>query len=324
METKEIGGYFELESNISGEFHGDAIKLNSGRHCFRYILQVQKPSKVFIPYYCCDSVLEALHDECIANECYHIDDRFEIKESPALEQDQRLLYVNYFGLKTNYAVHLAQVYGSNLILDYTQAFFCRPIKGIDTFYSPRKYFGVPDGGYLYTEKTNTAPLKRDTSLSRFNHLVGRLDQSATAFYGDFGKASATLSFEPVKQMSKVTQHILNGIDYSRAQLVRERNFYYLHGQLKETNLIPLDLDTVFGPMIYPYLIDDPDLRQRLIASKIYVATYWPELKARLETTSVEGKLVAYLLPLPIDQRYGLDDMQRITKTIKEKRKSNGS
>lgn len=311
MSEKEIGGYFELESNLSGEFHPDAIKLNSGRHCFRYILQAQKPSKVFIPYYCCDSVLEPLQDEGIAYECYHIDDRFEIKEMPVLEQDQRLLYVNYFGLKTKYAAHIAQVYVSNLILDYTQAFFCRPIKGIDTFYSPRKFFGVPDGGYLYTEKINTASLEKDTSLARFKHLVGRLDQSATAFYEDFGKASATLSSEPVKQMSKVTQHILNGIDYSRAQLVRERNFYYLHAQLKETNLLPLDLDTFFGPMIYPYLTDDPDLRERLISSKIYVATYWPELKERVETTSIESKLVEYLLPLPIDQRYKINEMKKI-------------
>ncbi|MDY0223462.1 MAG: hypothetical protein RBR67_20250 [Desulfobacterium sp.] len=315
MNEKEIGGYFELESNLSGEFHTDAVKLNSGRHCLRYILQAQKPSKVFVPYYCCDSVLEPLQDEGIAYEYYHIDDRFEIKDFPALEQDQLLLYVNYFGLKTDYAVHLSQVCGSNLILDYTQAFFCRPIKGIDIFYSPRKFFGVPDGGYLYTEKINTAPLERDTSLARFNHLVGRLDKSATAFYGDFGKASATLSSEPIKQMSKVTQHILNGIDYSRAQLVRERNFYYLHTQLKETNLLRLDLGTISGPMIYPYLTDDPNLRQRLIASKIYVATYWPELKSRVEKSSTEGKMVEYLMPLPIDQRYKINEIKKIVEIL---------
>jgi hypothetical protein len=309
--NKEIGGYFELESNLSGEFHPDAVKLNSGRHCFRYILQAQQPSKVFIPYYCCDSVIEPLRDEGIEYECYHIDDRFEIKELPILEQGQRVLYINYFGLKTDYAEHLALKYGTNLILDYSQAFFRRPIKDIDTFYSPRKFFGVPDGGYLYTQKINTAPLERDTSLTRFTHLVGRLDLSATAFYRDFGKASATLSSEPVKQMSTVTQHLLNGIDYKRAKLVRERNFYYLHVQLKETNLLPCDLDIVSGPMIYPYLTDDPDLRQRLIASKIYVATYWPELMGRVKKNSTEEKLVESLLPLPIDQRYGVNDMKKI-------------
>ena len=62
---KEIGGYFELESNLSGEFHGDAVKLNSGRNCLWYIFRTQKPSKVHIPYYCCDSVIEPLRNEAV-------------------------------------------------------------------------------------------------------------------------------------------------------------------------------------------------------------------------------------------------------------------
>ena len=178
---------------------------------------------------------------------------------------------------------------------------------------------MPDGGYLYTEKINPALLEQDTSLSRFNHLVGRLDGSATAFYKDFRMASTSLSSEPVKLMSKVTQHILNGIDYVHAKLVRERNFYYLHAYLKQNNLLPLDLDAISGPMVYPFLTDDPKLRQHLIASKIYVATYWPELKGRVEKTSVESKLAEYLLPLPIDQRYGLEDMHQILKIMHERR-----
>lgn len=312
---KEIGGYFELESNLSGEFHSDSIKLNSGRHCLQYILQAQRPSKVFIPYYCCDSVHEPLHVEGVDYECYQIDDRFEIKDMPTLEPSQRLLYVNYFGLKSDYAAQLVQVYGPNLILDYTQAFFCRPIKGIDTFYSPRKYFGVPDGGYLYTKQLKNGPIERDTSLSRFNYLLGRLDCSAEMFYKDFRKASASLSSAPVRKMSKVTQHILNGIDYSRARLKRERNFSYLHKKLKKSNLLALELDTVSSPMIYPYLAEDSSLRQRLISSQIYVATYWPELKGLMRTNSIEDKLVKYLIPLPVDQRYGSSEMQTIIDVI---------
>lgn len=37
-----------------------------------------------------------------------------------------------------------------IILDNTQSFFQKPISGIDTIYSCRKYFGVPDGAYLST------------------------------------------------------------------------------------------------------------------------------------------------------------------------------
>jgi len=31
---------------------------------------------------------------------------------------------------------------------------------------------------------------------------------------------------------------------------------------------------VEGPMVYPFLASDPTLRRRLIAQKVYVATYW--------------------------------------------------
>ena len=311
----EIGGYFELESNLSGEFHTNALKLNSGRNCLRYILNTEKPSKVFIPRYCCTSVLTPFLDKGYAFEYYNINERFEINKLPSLKKGQLLVYVNYFGLKTDYASYLANVLGSNLILDYTQAFFFRPINGTVTFYSPRKFFGVPDGGYLYTKRGTIGSLKFDKSLDRFNHLVGRLDKSATAYYDDFNKSSAMLSSDSVKQMSKVTQHILNGIDYNRAKLIRERNFYYLHSQLQKTNLISINFDVISGPMIYPYLTDDPNLRKRLINSKIYIATYWPELKKRVEINMDEKRLIEYLLPLPIDQRYKIIDMKRIVDII---------
>ena len=35
---KEIGGYFELELVQNKEYHFDAIKLNSARNAFKYII----------------------------------------------------------------------------------------------------------------------------------------------------------------------------------------------------------------------------------------------------------------------------------------------
>lgn len=44
-------------------------------------------------------------------------------------------------------------------------------------------------------------------------------------------------------------------------------------------------------------------------------TYWPELLELCEMDSVEYNLARKLLPLPIDQRYGEEDMQRIIDVI---------
>ena len=60
--------------------------------------------------------------------------------------------VNYYGLfSEEQLISLKNKYG-NIVVDNAQAFFTEPVKGIDTIYSCRKFFGVPDGGYAYTEK----------------------------------------------------------------------------------------------------------------------------------------------------------------------------
>lgn len=54
---KPIGGYFELELRQGEHYHKDAIRLNSARNCFEYILLARKYKKVFLPYYTCEVLL---------------------------------------------------------------------------------------------------------------------------------------------------------------------------------------------------------------------------------------------------------------------------
>ncbi len=60
------------------------------------------------------------------------------------------LCTNYFGIKDEFITSLSKQV-SNLIVDNAQSFFSNPIENIDTFYSPRKFFGVSDGAYLYCD-----------------------------------------------------------------------------------------------------------------------------------------------------------------------------
>jgi hypothetical protein len=57
---KEIGGYFELELNRFKEFHNNAIRLNLGRTAFEYILTEKRITKVLIPFYTCEVLLEPI------------------------------------------------------------------------------------------------------------------------------------------------------------------------------------------------------------------------------------------------------------------------
>ena len=62
------------------------------------------------------------------------------------------------------------------------------MKNIDTIYSPRKFFGVSDGGYLYTNHYLDQFLEKDVSSYSSRQLLGRIDKSATLFYADYQKS----------------------------------------------------------------------------------------------------------------------------------------
>lgn len=318
MPLKEIGGYFGLELQKGAQYYPDAIRLNSGRNCFKYILKAQKPSKVYIPYYVDKSMIEPLNTMKIDFEFYSINKEFEIAGSIPVKEAEKILYVDYYALKKKYTLELAEKYGDKLIIDNTQAFFSRPIPKIDTLYSiGSKFFGVSDGGYLYTDKLLKDKLGYDFSYNRMVHLCGRIDKSAHEFFGVFQESKKERTEKEIMVMSKLTQAILSSIDYEKAKIIRERNFYYLHSFLKDLNELNADMSAIEGPMVYPFLIKKEGLRQKLIEKMIYVPTYWKEVLDFKSASNDEKYIASYLLPLPIDQRYDTEDMKIIADAIKK-------
>lgn len=314
---KEIGGYFELELPKSSEYHDGLIKLNSGRNSFKYILKTRKPKKVFIPNYICDSVIEPLEELNINYEFYNIDKNFEIVQDIQLEENELIFYVNYFALKSKYINVLSKKYKKNLIIDNTQAFFEKPLSNIDTIYSARKFFGVSDGAYLSTTEKLNEIFVQDKSYEYSIHLLGRIDNNASSFYADYLKAEHKLINQPIKHMSNLTQNILSSIDYKSVLRKRKDNFKYLDVELKDINSFNMDNNLDFVPFTYLFMINDGRLREKLIENKIYIAKYWTEVLERKTSSTIEKELVNHILPLPIDQRYEIEDMQMIVKVIKD-------
>ena len=313
---KEIGGYFELELDSKKVYHHSAISLNSGRNALKYILKSQNIKKIYIPNYICNSIIEPIMELSISYEFYNIDDKFEIIKQINLFEDERILYVNYFALKSKYVKKLVNRYQNYLIIDNTQDFFQTPIKNIDTIYSPRKFFGISDGGYLYTNNLLKELLTFDESHIYSSHLLSRIDKNASSFYNEFKEAEQALKNQPIKKMSNLTNKILSSINYNRIKKKRKENFEYLHNELKDINLL-VDIEIQTTPFVYPFISNDIQLREKLINNKIYIAKYWEEVLDRDSISNIEIDLVNKLLPLPIDQRYDFDDMSRISKIIRD-------
>lgn len=305
---KAIGGYFELELASTGELYTDAIHLNSGRNGIRYIVRAYQINTIYAPAFTCPVVWDALRDEGCEIRLYHVGKDF--LPIHLLEQAAWVLYTNYFGVCTKQVEEMRHCY-PNLIVDQAQAFYAPPTELC--VYSPRKFFGLPDGGLLYTQKKLPDDLPDGVSSHRMSHLLRRLDEGASAGYSDFCENDATLNHEPITQMSKLTRHLLQNVQYQFAADRRRENFAYLHQFLKGSNEIPLEPSSFTAPMIYPYLnrAFGSDRKKRLIAQQIFVATYW-----RGQQDPGWGEVLSQnMLALPIDQRYGRKEMDHILEAL---------
>lgn len=313
---KSIGGYLELEIPVGSGYHNNLIMLNTGRNALEYILKQRRYRKIYLPYFTCDVLLEPIKKLGVEYSFYTIDERLEPVEDFSLSDDECLLYTNYFGIKQRATETLAYRY-KNIIIDNAQAFFAIPLAGVDTFYSCRKFFGVPDGAYLQISRKMNRKFPLDDSTSRFNHLIKSIDQSIEAAYPDYIQSNKQLEHNNIRLMSLLTRKLLAGIDYEKCARIRRRNFDYLHKHLGIYNMLRIQIRDDEIPMVYPFYTDNRKLRLDLIQQKIYVATYWPNVFDWTTPDMIENQLSRGIIPLPIDQRYNLYDMLFIINKIKE-------
>lgn len=311
---KAVGGYFGLEIGEGQHFHQTALKLNTARNCLEYILRVKRYSKIYLPYYTCEVLLEPLNKLDVKYEFYSINEVLEPLFDKKLSDQDVLLYTNYFGLKQCVVKKLVQRY-PNIIIDNAQAFFSSPVDGCDTFYSARKFFGVSDGAYLYMNKFLDMELEQDHSFGRMSHLLKRIDCGAEDGYAEFRNNDDSLINNPIRKMSVLTEGLLESIDYQFVRKKRRENYLYLHSCLKDRNKFHADITPDITPMVYPFYTESIDLRKKLIENKVYVATYWPNVFEWCSEETVEYKLARYLLPLPVDQRYGKGEMKYMAEII---------
>lgn len=310
MMSKEIGGYPELEHFSGREYHADLTGVNSGRNALLYILRARGVKKLHIPRFLCDSVARLCLRESVDFAVYGIGRDFLPQFDGVLGEGEWLYVVNYYGqLSDGYLRELQARYG-RIIVDHVQDFFRRPLPGVDTVYSCRKFFGVPDGGYAACDVP--LALEEDGSRERMSHLLGRFEVSGSAYYAEFRQNDELFYDLPLRAMSPITRNILRAVDYEAVRQRRSDNYAVLAAALDKRN--PLRLTAPDGPYCYPFCCENGMALKRALAQrKIYVPTLWPDVAA--EEGSVEKDYAENILPLPVDQRYDAEDMQRIVDAL---------
>lgn len=311
---KEIGGYIELDTYSLPLLHKEAIALNCGRNALAYVLKCKNIKKIYIPKFLCKSVYNVCQREHVLVSFYNIDKSF-LPIDLCLNDDEWLYIVNYYGQLTNDQILDYKKKYKNIIVDNAQSYFQMPVEGVDTLYTCRKYFGVADGAFLYTDFKLNEVLPIDESYQRMQFILGRYERSANEFYTQYVENNRFFKDEPIKEMSKLTRNLLCGIDYNDVCNKRVNNFYYLHENLKEINQLEV---SYMGTFMYPLFIDNADvIRKELQKKKIYIPTLWPDAFEWCSENEIEHKFVQNILPLPIDQRYSTEDMKYIVEEIRK-------
>lgn len=129
-----------------------------------------------------------------------MDDGFQPLFSKEIEAYEALRYVDYYGINTPTIVRLGQKY-HNLIIDNSPAFFARSLAGVGTFYSTRKFIGVPAGAYVYAEIIVRKTMEQGLSCERCAKLLKRLDRDVASGSQDYQSNEEIISAQQVKSLS---------------------------------------------------------------------------------------------------------------------------
>lgn len=309
----EIGGYIELDKYTLPMLHDGAVALNCARNALWYLCKAKNIKKIVGSKFLCSSVSDVCRRAGVELRYYSINADF-MPEAVVPAPGEWIYLVNYYGQLDNEVIARLKDKYERIIVDNAQSYFQPPVLKTDTIYTCRKFFGVSDGAFLYTDKLLEGDIPQDESFERMRFLLGRFERTASEFYGEYVRNNESFSDEPIKKMSSLTENLLHGIDYEKVKQRRTENFRQLHNAFKDINR--LELTVPEGAFMYPlYLDNGAIIRKKLQKEKIYIPILWTDVFNICGEGELEYDMAENILPLPVDQRYGRKEMRYLEEKI---------
>lgn len=317
----EIGSFIGLDLRNSGEYYQgeiDIARLNSARAGIFHACKLYDCNSIYLPYYLCPTVKEFLLKNHINVESYFINKDFEpinLKQ----KKGYAVLIVNYFGIISKKRISKIACNFKNVIIDNSAAFYSEPERHCLNVYSTRKFFGVPDGCYVIGTNAHkyTDEYKQDFSSNTSSFLLKRFEYELTSVYNERMANEKRIDNSGILNLSSLTKALLRSIDYSEISSKRQRNFQDAHEMFHDLNLMNpiLLMNDDCVPLVYPLVIEEPDILERLKEDHIYIGRWWNRILYEVPDTSYEAWLSKYMIPIPIDQRYEYKSLSYINDCI---------
>lgn len=316
---KSFGGFMGIQfGKGEGIYHENANKLNCGRAAFQIFLESNDYSKVLMPKYICEDIFEPIKRTGIDYELYDLNENLMPKVK-GIKKGEILLYVNYFGICDKHVEEVLSKY-KDVILDCSQAFFYKPPKNIPAIYSPRKFYGVPDGGFLYMKKKINKKINKSTSSNRFIHILKKTENGTDNGFKNFQKNEQLFKKYKPEKMSLLTEMLISSQSHSSVIKARVSNFKHYHSILEKINKFSylINYSNYICPLSYPFLSSDSkNIKDKLIKKNIFTATYWPTKNVNNKSIQSELNFQNNLIHLPLSQdltinnlNYIIDELQR--------------
>ena len=119
-----------------------------------------------------------------------------------------------------------------------------------------------------------------------------------------------------KKMSNYSSEVLQHLNLKSIRQRRIENFNYLVNALSKWNQLDLSINIKHDvPLCYPFWPKNPIPHAKFWNHGIYVPVFWKECLNRGEKYKFESVLSTELIPLPVDHRYGEEEMKRMVEFI---------
>lgn len=333
--------------SLFGYEGSDYVWLSTGRSATRLVLQTieeRNPNvrKVaLIPSFTCYTVIDPFIDYGYDIHTLPLSLDLKTTSEEILQSVERtgaevLLVHRYYGFDTLPGfydiVELLRSKGVVVVEDSTQCLYSGFELSDADYYvgSIRKWCGVPDGGFAicrdgrFEHKTicpdeKMVEAKRIASELKYQFLFEAKGDKQT-FKSKYREAEELLDNQNgYYSIGELSARMQAELDVDMLRQKRRENYNVLLKGLQNVtglSIIYTVLPSDVTPLYFPVLVEDREQWQNLLADNdIYAPVVWPKAEQCPDIDDDSQAIYDKILCIPIDQRYGIDDMERIVEVI---------
>lgn len=325
---REIGSEFwcvpttDQKNNL---FPESAQWFLSGRSALQaIILELGEATSVFLPSWCCDSMIKPFIDAGKEVHFYPVYWQDGLIQEIESESDV-LFLMDYFGY--TFPSPDLNRYNGIIIRDVTHSIFSTTYSDANYYFgSLRKWCGVWTGGYAWTGDEDRLLMGEQDNGKYMSLRAQAMEMKKQYIEERQGKKEYLRIYDAAENcletigIAPAAERDVNLAQHLNVELIKNKrraNAELLRSAFPDWLIFP-ELKTTDTPMFVPVIVPDGKrdaLRRYLISNEIYCPVHWPvsdyhKLDARTE------HIYQNELSLVCDQRYTDKDMNRMIETIK--------